>query len=208
MNKLFIAVMTVLFLTAVHAKEDEPAFEELIAKLAATEMKPITTEESIIRQPSFARHITPKQAELLTLAEIIAKQDGHTEPRLLQGLLMQETHAGANPHYLKSPGGNHGVGQIRVVAARHVLRDYPELMSQFNVSPKDEKGLVKKLVHDNHFNVSIMSKYLLILRKAGFNTMKQLALAYNQGAGGAKKQNSETFPYVKGVMKHIKDIFS
>lgn len=207
MNKLFIAVMTALFLTTVHAK-DEQAYEELIAKLAAAEMVPITTEESIVRKSNFARHITSKQAELLTIAEIIARQDGHIEPQLLQGLLMQETHAGANPHYLKSPGGNHGIGQIRVVAARHVLRDYPELMSQFNVSPTDEKGLVKKLVHDNYFNISVMSKYLLILQKAGFKTMKQLALAYNQGAGGAKKQNSDTFPYVKGVMKHIKDIFS
>ena len=48
--------------------------------------------------------------------------------------------------------------------------------------------------------------YLLILKAAGFNTVQELAVAYNQGASGARSLNAATNHYALGVMAHIQDL--
>jgi len=44
------------------------------------------------------------------------------------------------------------------------------------------------------------------LKSSGYDTIKQLALAYNQGAGGARHLDPDTTHYSKGVMAHIQEL--
>lgn len=207
MKKFFLAALITVASLAANA-QDEQAYEDLIQQQATTSMVPLAAEDLVPEmKPKFPSFLTDKQVQLLSLAQQIAEKDGQEEPKLLQGLLMQETSAG-EANYKKEAALNHcyGVLQIKIAAAVHVLTEFPELLTQFNVSLTNKKALIKKLINDDEFNISVGSKYILILRKAGYSTMKQLALAYNQGAGGAKRKNPNTFPYVKGVMKHIASI--
>jgi hypothetical protein len=87
-----------------------------------------------------------------------------------------------------------------------VLNRYPELRKEFNFHTKEDEEIVAKLIEDDRFNLSVASKYLLVLKSFGYDTIKQLALAYNQGPGGAKNHNSDTHHYSKGVINYIQKI--
>jgi hypothetical protein len=56
------------------------------------------------------------------------------------------------------------------------------------------------------FNLSVASKYLLILNTLGYTTIKQLSLAYNQGPGGAKNHDANTHYYPRGVMAYVQKL--
>jgi hypothetical protein len=188
-----IAAFVALVIGFAHAQEVSAEVE-----LQPTTVAQATTStEEIKPLPNF---LTTRQKQILTLAETTAKQDGHKHPELLQGILLQETRAGMDPTYREAKNKCYGVMQIRMAAARQVLREFPELLAKFNV---DKSQLVARLIHDDAFNIAVGSKYLLIIARSGFNTIKQIALAYNQGTGGAKKKNPETFRYSVSVAKHI-----
>ncbi len=158
--------------------------------------------------------ISPDQARILSMAYSIAKKDGHANPQLLQGIVMQETLAGAYKTYkvagqefgLRTNERYYGISQIKLVAAKDVLNRYPELRKEFNFHTKEDEEIVAKLIEDDRFNLSVASKYLLVLKSFGYDTIKQLALAYNQGPGGAKNHNSDTHHYSKGVINYIQKI--
>lgn len=158
--------------------------------------------------------LTHKQAELLAMAYDIAKHDGHKHPQLLQGIILQESKAGELASYkvagqefdLKPNERYYGVAQIKLAAARDVLSKYPNMKEQFGFQTNTDEEIIAKLIDDDRFNISIASKYLLVLKAMGYDTMKQLALAYNQGAGGARSKNADTNPYSRGVMAHIQSL--
>lgn len=152
--------------------------------------------------PSF---LTKKQIELLEQAYLIGKSDNHKHPELLQGILMQETKAGT-AEYKSAKNNCFGIFQIKIGAAQEVLKTFPELVLQYGVSPTNSTKLRQRLIHDDEFNTSVASKYLLIMKRYGYVTIKGMALAYNQGAGGAKSKNPDTFHYTVGVMKHIRSL--
>lgn len=164
-----------------------------------------------VRLPS---ELTRDQAEVLSMAYSIAKKDGHKYPQLLQGIVMQESNAGAARSYkvagqefgLKTNDRYYGVSQIKLVAAKEVLHRYPELRKDFNFHTKEDEEIVAKLIEDNKFNISVASKYLLVLKSLGYDTIKHLALAYNQGPSGAKNHNADTHHYPKGVINNIQKI--
>lgn len=161
------------------------------------------------------QHLTQRQVELLTMAYHIAKQDGHPYPQLLQGIILQESHAGEHPNYrvagqefgLAANKRYYGVAQIKLAAARDVLKHYPQMNQQFDLgnNAADEE-VIAKLIENDAFNLAVASKYLLILKTYGYDTIKQLALAYNQGPGGARNHDSETHHYSKGVMRYIQTL--
>lgn len=206
MKKTILAILMALSLSAC-AATDEDKYEELIASLSS---QPEVTASAPIAEPvkpAFS-NLSTQQANLLMLAHQIAEKDGHKEPKLLQGLLMQETRAGADPNYKRAINRCYGVLQLKIAAAQDVLKAYPELISKFNVDVRNSASIKNKLIHDDEFNLTVGSRYLLILRTHGYSTMKQLALAWNQGAGGAKRFNADTFPYVKGVVNNVKTLYA
>jgi hypothetical protein len=159
-------------------------------------------------------HLSETQVRILTLAYQIAKQDGHKYPYLLQGIVLQETNAGevkkykvaGHEHGLHPNNRYYGVAQIKLKAARDVLASYPSLISRFNFHTNTDEEVIAKLIENEAFNLEVASKYLLIMKRYGFITPREMALAYNQGPGGAKNQDPETFYYPNGVMKHIQSL--
>lgn len=164
-----------------------------------------------VKMPS---RVTHKQAELLTMAYDIAKKDGHKQPQLLQGIILQESLAGEAKSYkvagqefgLKTNLRYYGIAQIKLAAAQDVLNAYPNVKRDFDMKTNTDEEIIAKLIENDKFNLSIASKYLLILKKYGYNTIDQLALAYNQGAGGAKDKDPTTHHYSRGVINHISQI--
>jgi hypothetical protein len=158
--------------------------------------------------------LTHKQAELLAMAYDIAKHDGHKYPQLLQGIILQESKAGDLASYkvagqefgLKPNERYYGVAQIKLIAAREVLGRYPGMKDEFEFHTSTDEEVIAKLIENDRFNISIASKYLLVLKSMGYDTMKQLALAYNQGAGGARSKDADTNPYSRGVMAQIQSL--
>lgn len=158
--------------------------------------------------------LSPRQTELLSLAYTIAKNDGHKYPQLLQGIILQETHAGELRKYkvagqefgLKANERYYGVGQIKLAAAQDVLKRYPNLKQEFKFQTTADEEIIAKLIENDRFNLAVASKYLLIMKSYGYDTVKQLALAYNQGPGGARNFDSNTHHYSTGVMKYIQKI--
>lgn len=156
---------------------------------------------------------TSRQATILAMAYDIAKKDGHDYPQLLQGIVLQESKAGGMEKYrvagqefgLPANQRYYGVGQIKLSAARDVLARYPEMWEQFDFHTSTDEEVIAKLIENDAFNISVASKYLLILRGYGFTTPQQLAIAYNRGPGGARNAGPST-DYSRGVMNHIHNV--
>lgn len=158
--------------------------------------------------------ISGNQARILSAAYDIAKRDGHSQPQILQGIVLQESRAGGMSSYkvagqefgLKTNERYYGLAQLKLSATKDVMSRYPELWNEFNFQTRMDEELIAKLIENDNFNLSVASKYLLILKASGYNTVKQMALAYNQGPGGAKGQDADTHHYSKGVMAYIQKL--
>jgi hypothetical protein len=159
--------------------------------------------------------LTEKQSKILTSAYKIAKEDGHKNPELLQGIILQETKAGAMKSYavagqefgLKLGERYYGLGQIKLSAAKHVLSKYPEMRKEYNFQTSMDEEIIAKLIENNDFNMAIASKYLKILKDDhGFRDDAAIAGAYNQGPSGAKKHVDEAKRYADSVMKFVQSI--
>jgi hypothetical protein len=155
-------------------------------------------------------NLTRTQAHNISMAYDIGKKDG-LAPALLPAIIMQETQAGEYHQYkvagqeygLAANKRYYGLAQIKLDAAKDVLREYPSLRDDFGFHTRTDEEIIAKLIENDRFNLSVASKYLVILKEKGFNTVKQLALAYNQGPGGAKSFNENTHHYPQGVMQNI-----
>ena len=148
--------------------------------------------------------LTNKQHELLSFAYDVAKKDGMIHPQYLQGIIMQESKAGNLKDYrvagLSNAVGNRyfGIGQIKVAAAKDVMKSYPEMWKYLDT--KTDEELQARLILDDHFNIRMASKYALIL---GINKNPAFAItAYNKGEGGALLVNSDSHEYTVKVKNH------
>lgn len=185
----------------------------VISKQSSAE---ITVESNDSKRVSMdiPKNLSHHQAELLSQAYEIAQKDGHKQPQILQGIILQESKAGDLKSYkvagqefgLKTNSRYYGVAQIKLAAAQDVLKTYPSLKREFNFHTNTDEEVIAKLIEDDKFNMSVASKYLLLLRDSGYDTIRQLALAYNQGAGGAKNKDPNTNHYSNGVMAYIQQI--
>ena len=159
--------------------------------------------------------LTSTQARNISMAYDIGKRDG-LAPSLLPAIIMQETKAGEHHSYkvagqefgLAANKRYYGLAQIKLEAAKDVLREYPSLRQEFDFHTNTDEEIIAKLIENDRFNLSVASKYLVMLKDRGFNTVKQLALAYNRGAAGAKSFNADTHYYPQGVMHHIQRLKS
>ena len=157
-------------------------------------------------------NLTKDQYAVLNKAYTQAKQDGHKSPEILQGILLQETKAGAMRSYkvagqeLNSKEKYYGLGQIKLGAAKDVLKTWPELYSKYGFHTKEDEEIIAHLILNDDFNIEVASKYLKLLRDRSSNKSDNFIIAaYNRGLGGAKELGNQVanFHYVKGVRNFI-----
>jgi hypothetical protein len=153
------------------------------------------------------KDLTLQQLSLLNFARQVAIEDGFKHPEYLQGMIMQESLAGEMKSFRVAGHelGNkmtdlyYGVTQIKLAAAKDVLKRWPELW-EF-VQTKTEQELVARLILDDHFNIRVGSKYLLLM---GINSDKDRGItAYNRGPGGVNDVNDpSSFYYTTKVKQY------
>ena len=185
----------------------------VISKQSSAEITMSSSDSNRVSM-DIPKNLSQHQAELLSQAYEIAQKDGHKQPQILQGIILQESQAGDMKSYkvagqeygLKTNLRYYGVAQIKLAAALDVLKTYPKMREEFNIRTNTDEEVIAKLIENDKFNMSVASKYLLLLRNAGYDTIKQLAVAYNQGAGGAKSIDPNKNHYSNGVMAYIQQI--
>jgi len=148
-----------------------------------------------------ANNLTTQQRELLAFAYQVAKDDGMSNPNYLQGILLQESNGCHGKNWrvagLTNRVGDRyfGCGQIKVVAAREVLKKYPKMRKYLNTDTDEE--IQARLILDDKFNIRIASKFLLMM---GVNENPAKAItAYNVGPGAARHVNPRTHYYTQRV---------
>lgn len=156
-------------------------------------------------------NLSDHQYKILNEAYSQAKKDGHDNPEILQGILLQETRAGGLKQYkvaghefgLGAGERYYGVAQIKKSAAKDVLAEYPELKSEYNFHTDTDEELIANLIMNDSFNISVASKYLLILKRRYNISDKNLIAAYNQGPGGFGNNNGRKYSLL--VKRHLEN---
>lgn len=150
--------------------------------------------------------LSDEQVRLLQTAYDIGRTDGgHEHAELLQAVLLQETIAGqlGRIGHMTAPVGkrSYGVMQVKVSAARDVLRDHPD----FGGFRSDEE-LIVELMSDDVFNMRIASKFLLHL-KDRTETEDAALVAYNIGLRASRKIASpDKFKYVVRTRRNLTEV--
>lgn len=149
---------------------------------------------------------SPEQLELLRMAYAIGYDDGgEAHAKLVQAVLLQETIAGqlGRLGHLSAPFGkrSYGVMQVKVVAARDVLRHKP----QYGSFHTDEQ-LITRLITDDEFNIRVASAYLKFLRRH-MGSDHQALVAYNIGLNKARDvMDAADFKYVQNVERYLAEV--
>lgn len=152
-------------------------------------------------------NLTSKQGELLSFAYKVAKEDGNKYPEYYQGLIYQESKAGGIKGYevagqefgLKPMERYYGVPQVKLAAAKDVLKKYPALGSF-----RTDEEIIAKLITDDHWATRVGSKYYL-MRMEG-TTPENGLVRYNKGDEGAKGVNAADNAYAQNVVHHVKTV--
>lgn len=157
------------------------------------------------------KHLTQHQLSLLNFAYEVAVKDGHKHPELVQGIIMQETRAGGIKQGepwrvagISNPPSDRyfGIGQIKLPAAKDVMKRFPEMWQWLNTRTDEE--LQARLIVDDEFNIRMTSKYALIM---GLNDRPGFAVvAYNKGQGGAQAVDIAGDDYGNKVKGHAEQL--
>lgn len=171
---------------------------------APTETMAKSVSDTVIAiTPGNPSGFSKKQTIILTAAHQIAQNDGHPNPKLLQGIALKESKAGdfllSAKQQMYAP--QYGVMQIKTVAAREVL-DAENLWSAFGFRTRSNDELKIRLINDDKFNMTMASKYLKYLRER-YNLKSETSLlcAYNQGPSGAKSRAGKANSYASSVIR-------
>lgn len=145
--------------------------------------------------------LSSSQHVILNKAYAIAKADGHKNPELVQGVILQESHAGQGNYKVAGNKGDEyfGLGQLKLGAAKEVMSAWPALWAKFKFQGKSDDELKANLILNSDFNMEVTSKYLKLLQQRYGFTGRELVNAYNRGPGGVKSVDSATFHYAIGV---------
>lgn len=163
-------------------------------------------ENPLFWNPLTKSWLTDEQALLLHSSYEIGFADGGREhAELLQAVLMQETIAGQLGrigHMTARVGKrSYGVMQVKVSAARDVLRKHKE----FGRFRSDEE-LIVALMTDDAFNIQIASKFLLHLREKTKSAEAAL-VAYNIGLRASRKiSKPDSFKYVVRTKRNLTEV--
>jgi hypothetical protein len=157
--------------------------------------------------------LTKRQLDVLRLARVIAIEEG-ISPEDFQGIVFQETKAGGLKQYrvaghefgLNTMQRYYGLTQIKIAAARDVLKRYPDMhrYAQSGRFTTDEE-LVAHLILNDEFNLRMGSKYLrLICSEQGKDLGRSRCItAYNRGVAGSYRVDPEQHYYTRAVFKHV-----
>ncbi len=151
-------------------------------------------------------NLTSSQGKLLAEAYAIAKEDGHKHPELVQAILLQETMAGGMKAYrVANPGPDayFGLMQIKLGAAKDVLSAWPNLYAKFGLHSRTDDEIKANLILNDKFNMSVGSKYLLVLQKRYGYSGHALMVAYNKGPGGAQGVDPADNEYAQGALSKL-----
>ncbi len=160
-------------------------------------------------------NLTEKQYNLLNLAYDMGKSAGLTDPKLVQGILFQESRAGAIGSYkvaghelgLKANERYYGVGQIKLQTAKHVLGKFSQLYEKYDFHTRTDEEIIANLIMNDEFNLDIASRYLKIISAEYCKDPSCIIASYNKGPTGAKElQNPSALDYVQKVKQHIKNL--
>jgi len=146
-------------------------------------------------------NLSNTQHQLLNDAYKIAREDGHKNPELVQGVILQETRAGAMSVYkvAGNPGDlYYGIGQIKIGAARDVMSAFPKLWAKYKFHTRTDDELKANLILNQLFNIEITSKYLKLLQTRYGYSGRELVNAYNRGPTGVKAVDNQ-FHYARGA---------
>jgi hypothetical protein len=145
--------------------------------------------------------LSQTQTKNICYSHEIAVQDGHKYPDYIGKIILQESKAGDMKTWrvagLSNRHGDRyfGIGQVKLIAAKAVMKRYPYLWNLLNTHTDEE--LQARLILDDRFNIRIVSKYALMM---GINTNPAKALAaYNLGPSGSKNVDHKSFHYTRAV---------
>jgi len=150
--------------------------------------------------------LTDEQLNLLQTAHAVGYEDGGVEhAELLQGVLLQETIAGqlGRIGHMTAPVGkrSYGVMQVKVSAARDVLRKHKEF-GRF----RSDEALIVELMTDDELNIQMASKFLLFLKQKTQSNQAAL-VAYNIGLRASRKIAApDSFKYVVRTQRNLKEV--
>ncbi len=148
--------------------------------------------------------LTDEQISLLKLAYEIGLADGGREhAELVQAVMLQETIAGhlGRIGHMTAPVGkrSYGIMQVKVTAARDVLRKFPDEFDRFRA----DEELIARLLMDDEFNIRMGSKFLMHLRPHTQST-EQLLVAYNIGLRASRKvEQADQFKYTLRTQRNL-----
>lgn len=166
-----------------------------------------STGKSIGGQASvlLPKGLTSEQHKLLRMAKEVAKENGIKNPEVVQAILLQETLAGgldkfrvANP----GPEAYFGPMQIKLAAARDVLKRHPYLYEKYGFHSKSDDEVKAHLILNDRFNIDVGAKYIKLLNRVYGFTGRELMNAYNRGPGGVKAVD-DTFHYAIGAERKL-----
>ncbi len=152
------------------------------------------------------RNMSERQHRLLNMAYEIGKANGFKNPEIVQAVLLQETHAGGLDSYrVANPGPEAYFGpmQIKLAAAKDVLRRWPQLFSTYGFHTRTDDEIKANLILNDRFNLEVGTKYLKLLQTEYGFTGRALMNAYNRGPGGVAGVDHSEFHYAIGAEQKL-----
>ena len=155
-------------------------------------------QEEVFKLP---KNLSQRQYDILTMAYEIAKEDGNPHPEIFQGIILTESRACDSQARYKVAGKReryYGCGQIKLAATKAVLKRHPNLWKYLQTREDDE--IIANLILNDRFNLEVASKYFLMMNRGKADN--RAIAAYNQGEGGVKNVDPNTFHYTLKVNSH------
>lgn len=161
--------------------------------------------------PESYKKMTQEQIKLMTLAYQIGTEIGQPQfAEVVQGILMQESHAGAGGRIggleLAPKNRYFGVTQMKPMAVFDVLQSFPEMLQKYFTKPLEQitwNEVKNKLLKDDEFAIRMAAHYYFKYASQA-NTVAYAVMSYNAGPGAVKKlRHPQLHPYYVGVKKYI-----
>lgn len=138
----------------------------------------------------------------MKLAYHVANDVG-VEPEIVQAILVKESGGGKAKNLVNR--GAYGLMQIKIVAARSVLKRYPEIKSKYfgNFKKLSDYQISKVLLTNRKANIHIGCLHLITYNNIVGGDWDKTIVAYNMGIGNALKHDDvSNNEYLQIVHKH------
>lgn len=159
--------------------------------------------QAVVVLPS---NLSTKQRRLLNLAYELGREHSLAHPEIVQAVLLQETLAGGMKAYrVANPGPEAYFGpmQIKLAAAKDVLRRWPHLFAAYDFHTRTDEEIKANLILNERFNLEVGTKYLKLLNTQYGFTGRALINAYNRGPGGVRAVDHSEFHYAIGAERKL-----